>query len=287
MKVRLISLLLATLLGATVPAAAEPARVARSATVSPTNALGLAEQITLAGQLRMQSQRLAKLWLQGGLGIEAGTANARLARGVVQFDTALAVLQKAGGDAPTLRSLQRTAALWEEYRQTLAMPYGPGALVRIGYLAEELTLATGRLAMQIEGSGDSATGRLLDLSLRQNMLVQRLARLYLMAYAGDRSSGRLVDIGQTRREFSTALEELSAARENTPASREALVLARTQWMFFATALDELSRGNEGRPQHVATTSERLLEVLDAVSSQYAQDYGASLLAAAPSITRRN
>ena len=41
----------------------------------------------------LQSQRLAKLWLQAGLGIQAGTATGQLARGTAQFDAALAHLK--------------------------------------------------------------------------------------------------------------------------------------------------------------------------------------------------
>jgi hypothetical protein len=119
------------------------------------------------------------------------------------------------------------------------------------------------------------------------MLAQRLARLTLMAQTGDRSRGRLVDIEQTRKEFATALAELSGARENTPASRDALELARMQWMFFDLAISEMGKGGNSRPQHVASTSERIMEALDAVSQQYAQDYASTRLAVAPGSTRRN
>ena len=132
-------------------------------------------------------------------------------------------------------------------------------------------LVTGKLTMKIEEESDGGAGRLLDLSLRQNMLAQRLARLYLMAQAGDQSAGRLVDIAQTRREFTTALDELSRAKENTPASREALELARMQWLFFDQAIGDMSKGEQSKPTHVATTSERIFEALDAVSGEYAQD----------------
>ena len=148
-------------------------------------------------------------------------------------------------------------------------------------------LAAGNLALQIEQEAESPVGRLLDLSLRQNMLAQRLAKLYLLAQAGDKSRGRLVDMEQARKEFATALGELANARENSPASREALELAKMQWLFFDHALDELGRGEAGRPQNVATTSERIMEVLDAVSAQYAQDADRVRLASAPAVGRRN
>jgi hypothetical protein len=44
-----------------------------------------------------------------------------------------------------------------------------------------------------------------------------------------------------------------------------------QWLFFDRAIGEMKKGNDSKPQHVATSSERIMEVLDAVSQQYAAD----------------
>lgn len=275
--VLLLTLLASLLLGSI-------AQAAPRAEAPPGN---ITQDIASAGHLRSQSQRLAKLWLQAGLGINAGSATGQLARGAAQFEKGLAELAPYAKRPVTQSTLQRVNDLWIEYRIALSLPYNAANLNVVNYLAEDLMLATGKLTMKIEAEADTGAGRLLDLSLRQSMLSQRLARLYLLAQAGDRSSGRLVDIEQTRKEFATALNELSSARENTPASREALELARMQWMFFDQAIAEMSKGGSSRPQHVATTSERIMETLDAVSRQYAQDYSTTWLAAAPENSRRN
>lgn len=285
MKKNLIATTLATALLAIIPTSVQSAPRNEIRQELPRS---VAADIAAAGQLRMQSQRLAKLWLQAGLGINAGAASSQLGRGVGQFEAALADLSRNARDPKLQRPLQRAAELWSNYRQALAAPYSAENMKRVNYLADDLMLATGKLTMLIESEADSPSGRLLDLSLRQNMLAQRLARLYLMAQTGDRSRGRLVDMEQARKEFSVALTELAVAPENTPASREALELARTQWLFFDTAVGELSRGADSRPQHVATTSERIQEVLEAVSQQYARDYSsARMMAATTADARRN
>lgn len=250
---------------------APPATAAPRNTAAAPPADSVLHEISAAGEMRLQSQRLAKLWLQGGLAIQPGSASSQLARGIAQFDAALGTLAHLARRDGTARNLQRIQELWVEYRLALALPYNERNLAVVGYLAEDLMLATGRLALKIESPSGDGTGRLLDLSLRNSMLAQRLARLYLMAQAGDRSQGRLVDIEQARKEFTTSLGELNAARENTPASREALELANTQWLFFDRAISEMSKGRESHPQHVATSSERIVEAMAAVSQQYAQD----------------
>ncbi|MBI2308251.1 MAG: type IV pili methyl-accepting chemotaxis transducer N-terminal domain-containing protein [Rhodocyclales bacterium] len=253
---------------------------------APAAAPGITQDIANAGELRLQSQRLAKLWLQTGLGIHAGAASRHLADGVGRFERSLGGLGHHARNENTHRIVHRIAELWGEYRLLLLLPYGTANLEAVNRLADELMLATGRLSARIEADAEGATARLLDLSLRQNMLVQRLARLTLMAQTGDRSRGRLVDIEQARREFASALNELATARENTPANREALELARVQWMFFDRAIVDIGK-HDSRPEHVATTSERIREVLDAVSRQYAAEQPDTRLATAGTPPRRN
>jgi hypothetical protein len=209
--------------------------------------------------------------MQIGLGVNPGMAGLQLSKGLTQFDQGLADLERYAAKDSTQKSMARLSSLWLEYRAALALPYNMNNLKLISYLSEDLMLVTGKLTMKIEEESDGGAGRLLDLSLRQNMLAQRLARLYLMAQAGDKSAGRLVDIEQTRREFSSALDELLSSKENTTASREALELARMQWLFFDRAISDMSQGISSKSTHVATTSERILEILDAVSVEYAQD----------------
>lgn len=236
-----------------------------------------AQDIIAAGQLRLQSQRLAKLYLQAGLGIQSDSARIQIGRADTQFDEALNSLGRYSRQANTARPLERIQALWGEYRTALAAPYSPAALQRVNGLSDALMLAAGKLTLLIEEESSTGVGRLLDLSLRQNMLAQRLARLYLLAQAGDHTQGRLVDIEQARREFTTALAELANAKENTNSVREALDLARMQWIFFDQALTTKAQGNSSdaasHARNVATTSERILEVLDSVSRQYARSYG--------------
>lgn len=128
--------------------------------------------------------------------------------------------------------------------------------------------------MQIEAEAETPVGRLLDLSSRQNMLAQRLARLYMQVQAGDQSQGLLVDLEQTRKEFASGLSAIESAAESSPASRDALVLAKNQWVFLDAAVSQLRvRSADGRAaRDVASSSERIQEMLAAVTAQYLLDY---------------
>ena len=255
------------------------------ATMSPAQAASAndssqtAQDIVSAGRLRMQSQRLAKLYQQAGMGLQAAQALKQIDASLGEVDAEFGRLARNGRKPGVQRVLARSEALWKEMRSALRERPAPASAERVNQLADELMIHAGKLSMQIEAEGETPVGRLLDLSSRLNMLSQRLARLYLLAQAGNRSQGVVIDIEQARKEFATGLQELDTARENSPASRDAIGLARNQWIFFESAINRLGvadRGDGLAVQNVATSSERIAQVLDLASSQYARDYADSL-----------
>lgn len=255
-------------------ALAQPASVAKQA-----DATQLAQDIASAGRVRMQSQRLAKLYLQSGIGVNGGTARQQIDAGIGDVDAEFVRLARLGRKTSIQRTYARSEVLWQEMRVALRKGHDAGSSERISQLADELMTHAGKLAMLIEGESETPVGRLLDLSSRLNMLSQRLARLYLQAYGGQHTHGVAVDIEQARKEFASGLQELDAARENSPASREAIGLARNQWIFFESAIADLGKTErrEGKSaQHVATSSERIAQVLEQASQQYARDYADGL-----------
>ena len=64
------------------------------------------------------------------------------------------------------------------------------------------------------------------------------------------------------------LGELAAAQINTPQIKEELELGKQQWMFFEQALMGRGGDKKANSTNVATTSERILEVMDNVVGLY-------------------
>jgi hypothetical protein len=235
----------------------------------------IASDIVSAGRLRMQSQRLSKLYQQAGMGLNTTLALQQIDVSVAEVNGEFVRLGSYAKKSNIQRVLARCETLWQGMRAALKQPPDPVSAERVNQLADELMIHAGKLSMLIEAEGETPVGRLLDLSSRLNMLSQRLARLYLLAQGGRSAQGVLVDIEQARKEFSTGLNELDSARENTPASRDAIGLAKNQWVFFDSAISRLAiagRGDGKAMQNVITSSERIAQVLDLASSQYARDY---------------
>lgn len=276
-KAFLTAVALGLLAGATLSTVAHASPTPSPADTSPPSErlLGASgkerQNIARAGRIRQQAQRIAKLYLQIGIGLEVANSRLQLTQAAQLIDRDLATFAKVAQDDKTSASLERVTSAWQTMQRDFNAPFSAGNQARVFASADALSQHAGRVAAAFEQNAGEAGSSLLDLSLRQSMLVQRLARLYLMAYAGDKSVGLQVDIDQARREFASALDELASTKSNSEASRRALELAKMQWIFFEHAIESVRSPRDSNPRHVALTSEQILELLDEVSTQYVQE----------------
>lgn len=275
---------MSVLLALSTPFAAQALPASQSSPQKASDAPLIALDIAGAGRLRMQSQRLPKLFHQAGLGLNRAAAVQQITTAISDVDAEFNRLARYARKSSTQRIYSRSELAWQEMRVLLKKTPTSSAAARVNQLADELMNSTGKLSMLIESEAETPVGRLLDLSSRLNMLAQRLARLYLQTHNGDKSQSTLTDIEQAHKEFAAGLKELDSARENSLASREAIALAKNQWIFFDMAVSQIStarRDDERATQNVVTSSERIAQLLEDASLQYARDYADGLRASRP------
>lgn len=227
-----------------------------------------ASPLEAAGKLRSLAQRQAKLYLQAQVGVEKPLAQQKLAESIAEFEKHLPVVQAAAQSGASARSARRLSSEWESYRKALTAAPDAAAAANIAAEAEQISIAAQSLAVQFDLAQESPLYRLVDLASRSDMLAQRLARIYMQIRAGMGGKAAQVDLEQTRKEFAAAFGELAAAGENTPAIRANLELARQQWMFFEMAVNDRGKSFEFARRDVATTSERISQIMNEAALAY-------------------
>ena len=223
--------------------------------------------INKAGRERMLSQRMAKAYLQFGQNIDAERSKKVLDSSIALFDRQLVEL-KNYAPTPEIRNtylnLERS---WLAYKDALvgAKPSLEGAK-KVMEINEEVLSLAHQGTVQFEKHAGTTQGLLVNVAGRQRMLSQRMAKFYQAAGWGASPANGAAELDKAHKEFLAGLQELSGAPNNTQAIKDELELGKQQWMFFESALQR--RGEKSLAINVATTSERILEVMDSVTGMY-------------------
>ena len=225
--------------------------------------------INKAGRERMLSQRMAKAYFQLGQGIDTARSQRVLDASIALFDRQLVELKNYAPNAQTRETSLKLEKAWIAYKDVLvgAAPSRERA-PEVLKLSDEVLGLAHQLTGQFEALSGTQAGRLVNISGRQRMLSQRMAKLH-QALNWNLPAGTMrEDLAAARKEFAAAMAELEAAPINTDKLKSDLKLASQQWFFFQNALDEKGQDTLTRATNVATTSERILEIMEAVVTGY-------------------
>ncbi|KAB2926975.1 MAG: hypothetical protein F9K30_05165 [Dechloromonas sp.] len=225
--------------------------------------------INKAGRQRMLSQRMAKAYFQIGQQVDVERSRKVLDNSIAAFDRQLVELKNYAPTPEIRETYLNLEKSWLAYKDVLigASP-SPESGRRVLAISEEVLALAQQGTVQLEKKSGSVAAYLVNISGRQRMLSQRMAKFYQAASWGVADEKSAAHLDKARKDFADALRELAAAPANTQQIRESLELVKQQWFFFENALGQKSGGDK-RPQlAVATTSERILEEMEGVVGLY-------------------
>ena len=225
--------------------------------------------INKAGRQRMLSQRMAKAYCQMGLGVETERSKRILDQSVALFDKQLVELKVFAPTPEIKETYTKLEQVWFSYKELLAGsdPNLENAR-KIAQVNEDVLKLAHQGTVQLEKHSGTTAGKLINVSGRQRMLSQRMAKFNMFRAWGITSPQMTQDLDTAMKEFVAAQEFLISAPQDTEQISRELQLAETQWYFYNEALKQTAGSRAEQLKNVATTSERILQVMDGVTGMY-------------------
>ena len=224
-----------------------------------------AEAVNRAGQLRMLSQRLVKLYALMCADVTP-EVTANLCRdSIAQIEANLAILGRTLSK-PTFGDLiEAVSTPWGQLKAALAAAPAVARLAAIDAQAERLLTQAEALTRTLETAGFAAALHVINVSGRQRMLAQRLAKLAIVASLAPGSAGRdAMTTAETA--FVDGLAYLARIPLSSPEIRAALDAAVADWTLYRPAL---ARASEPAARNeIATLSEALLGHFETLTDLY-------------------
>lgn len=229
----------------------------------------ISQAINLAGRQRMLSQRGAKLYAQILLNIRVDVAKKNINGTILEFEQQLSYLKSfLKGEKGQEKYLDLMGRQWGKYKAILAGQPSVAKLPEVSEYSDAILGAANSLADLLQRSVGSKIGGIVNLSGRQRMLSQQLAKYLFFSANGYSEKNYTQDIIRARSEFSSAMNILKAAPENTPETLSWLTLGDSQWSFYDQFFSNIKKGT--RLNDLAVASENILEVLEKLTFLYAK-----------------
>ncbi len=227
-----------------------------------------AEAINQAGRQRMLSQRMVKAFVQIGQQILFANPREQLNSAIRLYQKQLNNLKSFASSVNTKQALMEAESVWERYRRVAGGAVNIKNAIKLNGLSEELLQASQQVVQALVQEAGTEKAHIVDISGRQRMLSQRMAKYYLFLSWGVEDPQFHSEFKKAELEYSQALAELNGSSLNTVEIKEVLDKVNKQWRFFQ--LTKIMDKGQYLPSVVARTTEKLLQDMNQATGMYAK-----------------
>ena len=159
---------------------------------------------------------------------------------------------------------------WFVYQQALSITLDKTTVDNLLISSDRTLLACEELVSQFEKVAQAQSAQWVNISGRQRMLSQRIAKLYsAISYSSSKGidQAHIEELDDAVNEFDLALNKLIKSPVNTHFVNHKLKKVVTQWNFSKQGFKSLGKGNS-TPLVIAMTTETMLKQMNDITELY-------------------
>jgi hypothetical protein len=222
--------------------------------------------LATSGKQRMLSQRVMKAYAAWSLEVAPEKCRSVISASLNELRGGNALLFSGAVGVPSA-SLQAQAQLIDRLAALTSTAPTAASLQQVQQVSEELLINAEGVTQVLMKSGGEAPSALVNLAARQRLLSQRAAAAYYMHQTPARAPEHKARANAAAAEFKAAISAFDDASSEFPQLTEKLQLAKMQLVFLNHALANIDSPTREQFSTVATTSERILSEMDAMTNE--------------------
>ena len=235
-------------------------------------ALTMGQAIDKAGQQRMLSQRIAQSFILTGIQPDNARYKAQLDKAIKQFQENLDTLQ-ANNDAISMRGdLLTVRNLWKPFKTVATGPVTKQNAAELSEKSDALLTAAHTYVQKLEALSNHKGAELVNVSGRQRMLSQRIAKNYLAYYWGLESEASLEKLYADLAEYELMLTFLKDSQFNTETIKKKILKTEGHLKYASKGFDgDMSLKGDRLIFVITGTTDTMLHNMNEITHLYASE----------------
>ncbi|WP_339136941.1 MAG: type IV pili methyl-accepting chemotaxis transducer N-terminal domain-containing protein [Candidatus Electrothrix sp. GW3-4] len=231
----------------------------------------MSELVNKSGMQRMLSQRIAKAYFYLGNDISARETKLQLNMAIERFKKNHALLKEKVQDSETKDLLSFVEETLSEYSDLVNKPYSQENAARVLALSDTLLEVCHSVVLNLEDQSGEHVDHIVNISGKQRMLSQRVAKFYIAYQTGFRDEDTVHKLNNAVEEFETGLKELMSEGRNDREINDLLVKVEKEWERISPFFLKVREG--GLPIMVLTATDEITKLADRITSLYVETVG--------------
>jgi hypothetical protein len=224
------------------------------------------ELLNLAGKQRMLSQRIAKNYFYKGMGVNTSKSSKQLKESMDQFSSALKILDTQAQNKKVKKMIKFVNMSNNDFMSIASEKYSLENGTIVLDLSESMLEGSQYIVKALKESNKKQSATTVDMSGKQRMLSQRIAKYYIAYQAGIKDDNSIVQMNEAVKEFTQAHETLMSNKTNSAEINAKLHKVNKLWKVVYDFYTDIEEG--GLPVIVYNTTDNIMKEMNEITQMY-------------------